>query len=182
MSRVPCAMSSVFVKRPSDQVTKLLLEKELVSWSVGNLVKYTGKSIGESKAVFLRGVGGDAATEPRRTGFGGIRKRNFEEEFRDAQRFDAATLKPDAKTSSAWKHPSAKAVGRPSEFGECVLSVAPGGSNRRGPRRQAETVKNLASDGRILDGCQNAHPRAAARGGEWGFRWFLAAGWSTYIV
>ena len=43
------------------------------------------------------------------------------------------------------------------------MSVAPGRSNRRGPRRQAETVKNLASDGRILDGCQNAHPRAAAR-------------------
>ncbi len=39
------------------------------------------RSIGESKAVFLRGVGGDAVTEPRRTGFGGIRKgipkRNF---------------------------------------------------------------------------------------------------------
>jgi len=32
------------------------------------------RSIGESKAVFLRGVGGDAATEPRRTGLGGIRK------------------------------------------------------------------------------------------------------------
>src|SRR5207247_10088100 len=30
-----------------------------------------GQSVGESKAVFLRGVGGDAATEPHKTGFSG---------------------------------------------------------------------------------------------------------------
>ena len=62
------------------------------------------QSIGESKAVFLRGVGGDAATEPRRTGFGGIRKGIPKRNFGTHKDLNAATLKPDAKTSSLEAH------------------------------------------------------------------------------
>jgi hypothetical protein len=58
----------------------------------------------------------------------------------------------------ALTHITAKAAGSPSEFREFGVSVAASGSHRRRPRRQAETVENPAGDGRILDGCQNAHP------------------------
>jgi len=58
---------------------------------------------------------------------------------------------------------SARAAGRPSEFGECGLWVAASRSQRRWPGWQAEGVENLADHDGILDGCQNSHPRAAAR-------------------
>jgi len=44
--------------------------------------RYIARSVGESNAVFLRGVGGDAATEPHKTGFSGYPDEKF---FRDAQ-------------------------------------------------------------------------------------------------
>ena len=69
-----------------------------------NLSPSAYKSIGESKAVFLRGVGGDAATEPRRTGFGGIRKGISKRNFGTHKDLNAATLKPDARTSSLEAH------------------------------------------------------------------------------
>ena len=56
----------------------------------------------------------------------------------------------------------AKAAGWPSEFGELGVSIAASRSHRRGPRWQAEGVENLSGYDRILDGCQNAHTRAAA--------------------
>jgi hypothetical protein len=63
---------------------------------------------------------------------------------------------------NAFGHTLAKAAVSPSEFGELGVSIATSGSNRGRPRGQAETAQNLAGDGRILDGCQNAHPTAAA--------------------
>ena len=59
-------------------------------------------------------------------------------------------------------HTSEKATSVPAEFGECRLWVAASGSHRRRPGREAEGVENLSSDDWVLDGCQNAHPRAAA--------------------
>src|SRR5213593_2703384 len=50
-----------------------------------------------------------------------------------------------------------------SQFGDFEVSVSASGSNRGWPRGQTETVENLASDGRILNSCQNTHPAAAAR-------------------
>jgi hypothetical protein len=64
---------------------------------------------------------------------------------------------------NALRHTPARAAGWPSEFGEFGMSVATSGSNRGRPRGQAKTARNLAGDGRILDGCQNAHPTSTAR-------------------
>src|SRR5213593_2625660 len=54
----------------------------------------------------------------------------------------------------------------PSQFGDFEVSVPASGSDRGWPRGQTETVENLASDGRILNSGQNAHPAATA----WGVR------------
>ena len=56
----------------------------------------------------------------------------------------------------------AKAAFWPSEFGEMGVSIATSGSNRGWPRGQSEGVENLPRHDGVLDGCQDAHPRAAA--------------------
>jgi len=49
-------------------------------------------SVGESNAVFLRGVGGDAATEPHKTGCSGYPEEEFSGTHMD---LNASIFKPD---------------------------------------------------------------------------------------
>jgi hypothetical protein len=61
---------------------------------------------------------------------------------------------------AACRHTLGNTAGLASEFGGLWVAA----SRSRGvPRWQAEGVENLSDYDRILDGCQNAHSRAAAR-------------------
>ena len=96
--------------------------------------------------------------EPRKPDFG-----HPEEQLSGLHKDLNGAIVEQGRNHPAWKHTLAKAAGAPSEFGEFGVWVAASRSQGRRPRCQAEGVENLSGHDRILDGCQNSHPRAAAR-------------------